>query len=93
MGKQTAQELATITNLEVALTFHFRSNHYPPLPLSLIPIAIKIIKGEVGENDKIELPQGISYKGSKTAPVRECIKAWHLDAFLLDPESYEQEEG
>lgn len=93
MGALQAQAIADDVkdgnlNLEIALQFHFRSNHYPPLPLSLIPIAVKIIKGEV--TDRVTLPDGITYKGSKTAPVQACIKAWHLDSFLLNPDDYEE---
>lgn len=91
MGSQTARELATLTNLEAALIFHFRGNHYPPLPLSLIPLALKIVKEEVGPDDEVELPQGVTYRGSKTAPVYECINAWHLQEFIYSREDYEQE--
>ena len=95
MGKKTAQEIAQdvndgLTNLEAALIYHFRSNHYPPLPYSLIPIAIKIINGEVSEDEEVELPEGIAWKGQKSAPVSACIEAWHLSEFLLNPDDYEQ---
>lgn len=95
MGKQQAQEFAEAvkfaeTNLEAALVFHFRNNHYPPLQLELIPIAVKIIKGEISENNDIKLPAGISYRGQTSAPVSACIKAWHLDAFLQNPDDYEE---
>ena len=76
MGRKTAEDLATLTNLEAALTYHFRSNHYPPLPYSLIPIAIKIVKGEVSEDEDVELPNGITWRGQTSAPVTECIEAW-----------------
>jgi hypothetical protein len=93
MGSQTTRALAQdvndeLSNLEAALIFHFRSNHYPPLPYSLIPIAIKIIKGEAG--DEVELPEGVSWKGQTTAPVSECIKAWHLSEFMLNPDDWSQ---
>lgn len=90
MGNRTSEELATITNLEIALTLHFRNNHYPPLPLSLIPVAVKIIKGEV--SDEVELPTGITWKERPYAPVSECIDAWHLEHFIISHEDYEQAE-
>jgi hypothetical protein len=84
MGKLTSVEVSEAVkagaDLEAAITYHFRSNHYPPLPHSLIPVAISIIKGEAG--DEIELPDGITWRGQTTAPVSECIRAWHLQDFL-----------
>lgn len=87
MGSLHAAEFAkSVQNgdleLEAALTYHFRSNHFPPLPLSIIPIAIQIIKGKVSLDDEVKLPKGITYRGSETAPVYKCIKAWHLQNFL-----------
>ena len=97
MGRKNAEEMAEsvsegLTNLYVALIYHFRHNHYPPLPVSLIPIAISIINGSVSEEDVVLLPAGISWKGQTSAPVSECIQAWHLDSFMLNPDDYEQEE-
>lgn len=94
MGSKISKELAQdvseeLTNLEAALTYHFRSNHYPPLPYSLIPVAIQIVKGEV--TDEVELPEGITWKGQKSAPVSECIKAWHLSEFLLNPDDWSEQ--
>jgi hypothetical protein len=96
MGKRTAQDLAEqvsegLSNLEAALIYHFRSNHYPPLPTSCIPVAIKIVKGEVSEDDDVELPEGVTYRGQTTAPVRECIKAWHLSEFMLNPDDWSEQ--
>lgn len=95
MGSTTARDIANevsegLTNLEAALIYHFRSNHYPPLPLSLIPVAIQIVKGEV--TDEVELPDGITWRGQTSAPVSECIDAWHLEHFIISHEDYEQEE-
>lgn len=87
MGAVQAAEFAQATkngeiDLDAALTWHFRSNHYPPLPLSLIPIAKRIIEGKA--KGSVRLPKGITYRGSVLAPVRECIQAWHLQEFLKE---------
>jgi hypothetical protein len=68
--------------LETALTAHFRSTHFPPLPYELVPIAADIVRGEIDIDGDVELPEGISYRGSSTAPVWSCVEAWHLGAFL-----------
>lgn len=90
MGARTAKDLAEQVNegenLEAALTYHFRVNHYPPLPLSIIPVAISIITGAVDVDDEVLLPEGVTFRGSTSAPVYECIKAWHLSEFLESEE-------
>lgn len=84
MGALQAREFASATEngeigLEAALTWHFRSNHYPPLPLSLIPVAIKVINNaKKGRYPNVKLPSGILYRGSKSAPAQACLREWHL---------------
>lgn len=71
---------------DAALEWHLRSNHFPPLPSELVPVARRVIdKANAGEWDaNVRLPKGISYRGSSLAPVAACVDAWHLDAFLDD---------
>ena len=89
MGYMQAMEMAGAvangeTNLNVALHYHLRANHYPPLPVSLIPTCKEVIE-KANDNDyyaEVELPEGILFRGRTTAPVHECIRAWHLEAFI-----------
>jgi hypothetical protein len=82
------------TNLSAALTYHLTANHYPPLPISLVPVAERVI--ELAQNEdwfaKVELPEGITYKGGTWALVTDCAQAWHLDAFILSAEDYYQDD-
>jgi len=96
MGSQTASEWSEQVaigrlKLENALSYHLTGNHFPPLPTSLIPCCIKAINnGNNGLWDKgIKLPVGITWKGKKTAPTRDCIQAWHL-SFFLDSDDEEE---
>jgi len=91
MGSLQASEFATATKegqieLTQALTWHFRCNHYPPLPVSLVKVAVRIIKrvtaNKLDYTDNVRLPKGITYKGSTLAPVSVCIEAWHLQDWL-----------
>ena len=72
-------------SLENALAIHLRSNHYPPIPTSMIrPCMRAIKKANRGEWDKrVRLPKGISHKiyGS-FVPVHEVIREVHLETFL-----------
>lgn len=89
MGANFASDLAECVadnrlNLETALLHHFQSNHYPPLPAILIPAAIAAIDLAQCEewDDTVDLPEGITWRGQSSAPVRECVQAWHLVAFI-----------
>ena len=86
MGRLQAEEMRDRMSLDQALTWQLRSNHYPPVPLSMVPVCKKAIKkANAGNWDAlINLPDGITYKGLFHAPVSEIIRAHHLDTFLED---------
>jgi hypothetical protein len=75
---------------DIALAWHLQSNHYPPLPAELVPVARRVIdKANRGDWDKrVRLPEGVSYRGSRLAPVAACVEAWHLDAFLEEDDDW-----
>jgi hypothetical protein len=85
MGTQFAVDLKELVKLDVALEVHLRNNHYPPLPLSLIPVCKQIIKNiNNGESDKmVKLPEGITThrKYGKTIPSYIGAESWHLYPF------------
>lgn len=75
-----------LVSLEQALIWHLTSNHYPPVPLIMVPICLAAIDA-ANEDDwdcPIDLPDDVSYKGNDTAPAWAIIEAHHLDAFLSD---------
>ena len=88
MGSSFASELAgdDTLSLEQAIAIHLQSNHYPPVPTIMVEPCIEAINlvnsGEV--DAEVELPEGVSYKGSTTAPVWSIIEAHHLDAWIID---------
>lgn len=75
--------------LEQSLAWHLRSNHFPPVPLSMIPACIAAIDAANADdwNDEIPLPDNTSYRGRDTAPAWAIIDAHHLDAWVSDDES------
>lgn len=89
MGSITASDFAeSVENgdisLDVALQYHFRGNCYPPLPLAFIePAKAAIDAYKQGKTDKrIKLPDGITYKGRKTAPANEVVDFLRIRAFI-----------
>ena len=68
------------------LAWHLTSNHYPPIPTTMIDTCIKAI--EFGRDEdwhaEIELPSGVFYKGSPSAPTWAIVEQHHLDAWISE---------
>ena len=88
MGSNFATELADNElldlDLETAIGIHLQGNHYPPVPLSMVEPCIEAIDAYWDEdyNKLIEMPEGVSYRGSKYAPAYAIIEQHHLEAWL-----------
>jgi hypothetical protein len=87
MGSNLAYDLASDElglDLEMALSMHLQGNHYPPVPLSMVQPCIEAIDAYWDEdyNKLIEMPEGVSYRGSNLAPASAIVEQHHLDAWL-----------
>lgn len=85
MGRLSAMGMAeTELPLEDQIRWHLTSNHYPPVPVSMVPVCIAAIEAGSEEdwNREIELPEGVTYRGSLTAPAHAIIEQHHLDTWL-----------
>ena len=97
MGMNTALDLAENIDisLEQAIGYHLTGNHYPPVPLSMVPVCIEAIDA-YHEDDamrEISMPTGVMYKGRMTAPAWAIIEQHHLDAWLPQDEYYGEEDA
>jgi len=87
MGSNFATELADNElldiDLEMAISIHLQSNHYPPVPLSMVEPCIDAINAYHDEdyNRLIELPAPITWRDQKHAPASAIIEAHHLEAW------------
>ena len=79
--------------LRPALVWHLQSNHYPPVPVSMVEPCALAIEAYVeawadGEEEMfdgdllIDLPDGITYKGHPAAPASALIEQHHLWFFI-----------
>jgi hypothetical protein len=98
MGSITAMDLAENIDitLEQAIGYHLQGNHYPPVPLSMVPVCIQALDfaNEDLWDETVEMPDGISYKGLTAAPVWAIIEQHHLHAWLPENvEDYEEDLG
>ena len=89
MGSNFANDLASMESLTLdqAVGIHLSANHYPPVPQSMVQPCVEAIfaVNDWNADKDIELPEGVSYKGSPTAPAWAIVEQHHLDAW----ESYE----
>ena len=74
--------------METAIRLHLTSNHYPPVPVSMVPICIEAIDAywEEDLNREVELPEGISWRGENFAPAYAIIESHHLEAWCMEIE-------
>lgn len=91
MGYTTALAIADDLSLEAGLAYHLQSNHYPPVPVSMVQPCIDAIDAYYEEDYSrlIELPAGISWRGETSCPASAIVEAHHLDAWLPEEEYYE----
>jgi len=77
-------------SLEQSITIQLRSNHYPPVPYSMVPICIEAINAynDGDYSKRINLPEGISWRGEETAPANAIIEQHHLENWIEYGEDY-----
>jgi hypothetical protein len=90
MGALQAREFASNTEItiEQQLTWHLPGNHFPPVPVSMVQPCIEAIDCYWSDelDREIDLPEGVLYRGNKTAPAREIIINHHLDPWCEEQE-------
>jgi hypothetical protein len=85
MGRQLAEELSSDEfglGLSESIRIHLVGNHYPPVPVSMVPVCIRAIQSyneNMDGNELIEMPKGISWRGKTSAPAWAIIEGHHLE--------------
>lgn len=94
MGALQAREMAEMGSLSIedAITWHLQSNHFPPIPKSMVQPCIEAIDAywELDTDRLISLPEGVGYKGLTVAPAWAIIEQHHLDAWCTEDEEFEE---
>lgn len=82
MGYSSAREM--IEHADLALVWHLRGNHYPPVPLSMVEPCKAAILAVLDNDSKqeITLPDGVLWRGQDTAPAWAIVEGHHLEAFV-----------
>ena len=84
MGSLQAHEMAELTDLDTALTWHLRANHYPPIGYEMVPVCREAIEA-VNDYDferEIDLPLGVLWRGLTTAPASAIVEGHRLYAWI-----------
>ena len=84
MGSIQAQEMAGLMDQRQAIAWNLQSNHYPPIPLSMVDPCIDAIAAvNDGDTDRlIDLPGEIKWRGESKAPALAIVTAHHLHAWI-----------
>jgi hypothetical protein len=89
MGAMRAMDIADNFDLEEGISIHLRTNHYPAVPIEMLPTCIEAIDAVNSEGDwdkPITLPTGISWKGLTQAPASAIIEQHHLEFWIIESE-------
>lgn len=84
----TADMIAHDPEERRVLKWHLLSNHYPPVPLSMLGPCITAINLAIdGEwNAIVRLPADMTYRGEHVATVLVIVEAFHLMPFVENGE-------
>lgn len=96
MGNNFATEMVdgTLSDLGINLTLRdqisiqLRSNHYPPVPTSMVDPCIAAIEA-CNDNDwerMINLPSPITWRGQSSAPAHAIVDGHHLEQWCKGEE-------
>lgn len=74
-------------SLSTAISAHFSSNCYPPVPQIMVPVAVAAIETvqgdpEDGGSEYIDLPDGVEWVHGDRPTAYEVIESLRLDAFV-----------
>jgi hypothetical protein len=82
MGLNFATELSAMDTMpiEAQLNMHLQYNFYPPIPSSMVQPCIDAIDAYADDDiyRDIEMPQGVSYRGSNFAPAHAIVEQHRL---------------
>lgn len=94
MGRLLAEELSELdTPLLRQIEVHLVSNFYPPVPAFMAQTCVDALNAywEQETNRMIDMPKGVSYKGSTSAPAWAIVEQHRLFPWLNEEENYDSE--
>jgi hypothetical protein len=79
---------AGLISLTRSIEIHLQSNHFPPVPLSMVGACVEAIEACIDEDTDrlITLPEGVSWRNQQDAPAWAIVEGHHLEAWAYEPE-------
>ena len=94
MGRTTAVAISELDiPLKEQIEIHLVSNFYPPIPRWMAQTCVDALNAywEEDTNRMIDMPNGVTYKGSTSAPAWAVVEQHRLDTWLNEEEDYDSE--
>jgi hypothetical protein len=94
MGRQLAEALSELdAPLKEQIEIHLISNFYPPIPRFMAQTCVDALNAywEEDTDRMIDMPKGVSYKGSTSAPAWAIVEQHRLWPWLQEEEDYDSE--
>jgi len=94
MGHTTAVAISELDiPLKEQIEIHLVSNFYPPIPRFMAQVCVDALNAywEKSTNRMIDMPKGVSYKGSTSAPAWAIVEQHRLWPWLDEEEDYDTE--
>lgn len=93
MGRQTAEAIAEFDiPLLNQIEIHLSNNFYPAIPKFMAQTCVDALNAywEEDTDRMIDMPKGVSYKGSTSAPAWAIVEQHRLDSWLDEQEDYDE---
>lgn len=93
MGRQTAEAIAGFDiPLLNQIEIHLSNNFYPAIPKFMAQTCVDALNAywEEDTDRMIDMPKGVSYKGSTSAPAWAIVEQHRLDSWLDEQEDYDE---
>lgn len=86
MGYSSASDMLANTDLRTAVSWHFSTNCYPPIPQQMVDTAIEAIEyyNDGRRDEPVWLPDGVTYRGLTVVSTLDIIDSYRLYAFIED---------
>ena len=92
MGHTTAVAISELDiPLKEQIEIHLVGNFYPPIPRFMAQVCVDALNAywEEDTNRMIDMPKGVSYKGSTSAPAWAIVEQHRLWPWLDEQEDYD----
>jgi hypothetical protein len=94
MGYTVASALTELdVPLKKQIELHLTTNFYPPIPAFMAQTCVDALNAylERDTNRMVDMPKGVSYKGSTSAPAWAIVEQHRLNAWLDANKYYEED--